>query len=46
MGGWERNEKNSRNCHEIKRILTLTLSNTSLENTEEMEIFSLPSITI
>ena len=39
-------KKNSRKCHEIKRILTLTLSKTSLENTKEMGIFSLPSITI
>ena len=46
MGGWGRNEKNSRKCHEIKRILTLTLSKTSLENTKEMGIFSMPSITI
>ena len=46
MGGWERNKKNSRKCHELKRILTLTLSKTSLENTKEMGIFSLPSITI
>ena len=46
MGGWGRNGKNSRKCHEIKRILTLTLSKTSLENTKEMGIFSLPSITI
>ena len=46
MGGWGCNEKNSRKCDEIKRILTLTLSKTSLENTKEMGIFSLPSITI
>ena len=46
MGEWGRNEKNSRKCHEIKRILTLTLSKTSLENTKEMGIFSLPSIAI
>ena len=46
MGGWGRNEKKSRKCHEIKRILTLTLSKTSLENTKEMGIFSLSSITI
>ena len=46
MGGWERDEKNSRKRHEIKTILTLTLSKTSLENTKEMGIFSLPSITI
>ena len=39
-------KKNSRKCHEIKRILTLTLSKTSFENTKEMGIFSLPSITI
>ena len=27
-------KKNSRKCHEIKRILTLTLSKTSLENNQ------------
>ena len=46
MGWWGRNEKNSRKCHEIKRILTLTLSKTSLESTKEIGIFSMPSITI
>ena len=38
--------KNHQKCHEIKRILTLTSSKTSLENAKEMEIFSMPSITI
>ena len=47
MGGWGgRNQKTTRKCHEIKRILTLTSPKTSLENAKEMEIFSLPSITI
>ena len=46
MGGQGRNEKNSRKCHETKRILTLASSKTSLEYTKEMGIFSLPSITI
>ena len=46
MGGRGHNEKNSRKCHEIKRILTLTSSKASSENTKEMGIFSLPSITI
>ena len=41
-----RNQKTTRKCHEIKRISTLTSSKTSLENAKEMEIFSLPSITI
>ena len=47
-GGWEgvRNQKTIRKCHEIKRISTLTSSKTSLENAKEMEIFSMPSITI
>ena len=47
MNGWVgAQQKNSRKCHEIKRILTLTLSKTSLENTKDMGIFSLPSRTI
>ena len=33
MGGGA-TEKSSRKCHEIKRILTLTSSKTSLENTK------------
>ena len=37
------NQKTTRKCHEIK---TLTSSKTSLENAKEMEIFSMPSITI
>ena len=41
-----RNQKTTRKCHEIKRISTLTSPKTSLENAKEMEIFSLPSITI
>ena len=46
MNGWvgAQRKKNSRKCHEIKTILTLILSKTSLENTKEMRIFSLPSI--
>ena len=44
--GGERNQKTTRKCHERKRISTSTSSKTSLENTKEMEIFSLPSITI
>ena len=44
MGGWGRNQKTTRKCHEIKRISTLTSSKTILENAKE-EIFSLPSIT-
>ena len=39
-------KKTTRKCHEIKRISTLTSSKTILENAKEMEIFSLPSITI
>ena len=46
MGGWGQNQKTIRKCHEIKRISTLTSSKTILENSKEMEIFSLPSITI
>ena len=46
MGGWGHNIKHSSKCYEIKRILTLTLSKTTLENTKEMQIFSLLSITI
>ena len=46
MGGWGRNQKTTRKCHEIKRISTLTSSKTILENAKEKEIFSLPSITI
>ena len=34
------NKKNSRKCHEIKRILTLTLSKTSLKNTKEKDFFT------
>ena len=40
------NQKSTRKCQESKRILTLTSSKTSLENTKEIEIFSPPSITI
>ena len=40
------NRKNTRKCHEIKRILILTSAKTSSENAKEMEIFSLSSITI
>ena len=40
------NQKTTRKCHEIKRILTLTSFKTSLENGKEIGIFSLPSITI
>ena len=40
------NQKSTRKCHEIKRISTLTSSKTSLENSKEMEIFSMSSITI
>ena len=40
------NQKTPRKCYETKRISTLTSSKTSLENAKEMEIFSLPSITI
>ena len=40
------NQKATRKCHEIKRISTLTLSKTSLENAKEIENFSLPSMTI
>ena len=39
-------KKTARKCHEIKRISTLISSKTILENVKEMEIFSLPSITI
>ena len=46
MGGWGRNQKTTRKCHEIKRISTLTSSKTILENAKEMDNFSLPSITI
>ena len=45
-GGGGCNQKTTRKCHEIKRISTLTSSKTILENAKEMEIFSLPSITI
>ena len=45
-GGQGRNQKTTRKCHEIKRISTLASSKTILENAKEMEIFSLPSITI
>ena len=34
----ERNQKNTKKCHEIKRNLTLT-SKTSLENAKEIGIF-------
>ena len=44
--GGGRNQKSIRKCHEIKRILTLASSKTSLENAKEMDISSLPSITI
>ena len=44
--GGGRNQKPTRKCHEIKRISTITSSKTSLENAKEMEISSLPSITI
>ena len=37
MGWQRRNEKNSRKCHKIERIVTLTLSKTSLENTKDMD---------
>ena len=37
MGWQRRNEKDFRKCHEIKRIVTLTLSKTSLENTKKMD---------
>ena len=46
MGGWVRNQETTTKCHEIIRIWTLTSSKTSLENAEEMGIFSLLSITI
>ena len=36
----------TKKCHEIRRISTLTSSKTSLVNAKEMEIFSVPSITI
>ena len=45
-GGGGRNKKTTRKCHEIKRTLTLTSSNTSLKKAKEMGIFSLPSVTI
>ena len=44
--GGGRNQKTTIKCHEIKRISTLTSSKTSSENAKEMDIFSLPSITI
>ena len=44
--GGECNQKTTRKCHEIKKISTLTSSKTSLENAKEMEICSMPSITI
>ena len=44
--GGGRNQKTTRECHEIKRISSLTSSKTSVENAKEMEIFSLPSTTI
>ena len=44
--GGGQNQKATRKCHEIKRISTLTSSKTRLENAKEMEIFSLPPITI
>ena len=44
--GGECNQKTIRKCHEIKKISTLTSSKASLENAKEIEIFSLPSITI
>ena len=44
--GGGRNQKTTRKCHEIKRILTLTSSKTSLENAKEMESFSIPSMAI
>ena len=35
MNGWVGvQQKNAKKCHEIKRILTLALSKTSLENTK------------
>ena len=40
------NQKTTRKCDEIKRISTLTSSKTSLENAKEIEIFSMPPITI
>ena len=46
MGGWGHNQETTKKCHEIKRISTLRSSKTILENAKEMEIFSLPSITI
>ena len=46
MGGWGYNQKNTRKCHEVKRVLTLTSSKTSLENAKEIGVFSLPSKTI
>ena len=44
--GGGRNQKTIRKCHEIKSISTLTSSKTSLKNAKEMEIFSMPSMTI
>ena len=44
--GGGRNQTTTRKGHEIKRISTLTSSKTSLENAKEMEIFSMPFITI
>ena len=44
--GGECNQKTTRKCHEIQKISTLTSSKTSLENAKEMEICSMPSITI
>ena len=40
------NQKTTRKCHEIKRISTLTSPKTTIENAKEIEIFSMPSITI
>ena len=39
-------QKNTRKCHEIKRISTFALSKTNSGNAKENGIFSLPSITI
>ena len=44
--GERRNQKTTRKCHKIKRILTFASSKTSSDNATEKGILSLPSITI
>ena len=42
--GWGCNQKNTRKCHEMKRILSSASSKTNSDNAKEKVIFSQPSI--